>query len=210
MGKRTIIVIPDIHGKDVWKQIVENKADLYIFLGDYFDSFTHTAEQQIENFNEIVEFSKSHNAVMLKGNHDQHYFPHCSQRYSGFQQKACFMIRHTLSMADLKICHIEGNYIFSHAGVTKTFLLENDISVHDISEYYKYRPSAFEHQGPNPYGDSINEGPLWVRPKSLIKDKIDGYIQVVGHTSFLCRVFEQGIHFTDVLDNQLDFLTLKI
>ena len=34
------IVIGDIHGRDVWKEIVfQEQADRVIFIGDYFDSF---------------------------------------------------------------------------------------------------------------------------------------------------------------------------
>ena len=36
-----IIVIGDIHGRTIWKQIVAANpdADLFVFIGDYFDSF---------------------------------------------------------------------------------------------------------------------------------------------------------------------------
>ena len=37
--KKTII-IGDIHGRDIWKNIVaQEQADRVIFIGDYFDSF---------------------------------------------------------------------------------------------------------------------------------------------------------------------------
>ena len=32
------------------------------------------------------------------------------------------------------------------------------------------------------YGDTKSNSPIWVRPNALIKNKIDGYIHVVGHT----------------------------
>ena len=31
-------------------------------------------------------------------------------------------------------------------------------------------------------GDNIWQGPLWVRPRSLLQDSLDNVIQVVGHT----------------------------
>jgi predicted phosphodiesterase len=37
-----IVAIGDIHGRDYWKQIIEQEqdADVFVFVGDYFDSFT--------------------------------------------------------------------------------------------------------------------------------------------------------------------------
>lgn len=39
----------------------------------------------------------------------------------------------------------------------------------------------------DPYGNNIQQSPVWVRPKSLMKDNKDSelkntYIQIVGHT----------------------------
>ena len=38
---KKVIVLGDTHGRDIWKKIVEANpdADLFIFIGDYFDSF---------------------------------------------------------------------------------------------------------------------------------------------------------------------------
>jgi predicted phosphodiesterase len=37
------LIIPDIHGKSVWKQMIEVESpDRIVFLGDYFDSFDIT------------------------------------------------------------------------------------------------------------------------------------------------------------------------
>ena len=49
------IVIGDIHGRDVWKKIVEHEnADKVIFIGDYFDSFDIPSSDQINNFLDII------------------------------------------------------------------------------------------------------------------------------------------------------------
>ena len=46
------VIIGDIHGHDSWKQVVaqEQDADRFVFVGDYFDSFTVTGVVQIHNF----------------------------------------------------------------------------------------------------------------------------------------------------------------
>jgi predicted MPP superfamily phosphohydrolase len=74
-----LVAIGDIHGHDSWKQIVdkEHDADQFVFVGDYFDSFTVKGLDQINNFLDIIEFKKQSKVpvVMLIGNHDYHYYP---------------------------------------------------------------------------------------------------------------------------------------
>ena len=55
------IVISDVHGRDLWKQIVaqENDADRFVFLGDYFDSFKIKGTDQLQNFLDIIEFKEN-------------------------------------------------------------------------------------------------------------------------------------------------------
>ena len=55
-----LVAIGDIHGRDIWKQIVaqEQDADEFVFVGDYFDSFTVKGPDQINNFLDIIEFKK--------------------------------------------------------------------------------------------------------------------------------------------------------
>lgn len=66
------IFIGDIHGRDIWKDIVsQEKPDRVVFIGDYFDSFDIKGPVQIHNFKEIIEFKKSGECevIMLIGNH---------------------------------------------------------------------------------------------------------------------------------------------
>ena len=57
------IIIGDIHGRSVWKQIVEKEQDAHkiVFLGDYFDSFDIKGVEQLHNFNEIIKFKQDTN-----------------------------------------------------------------------------------------------------------------------------------------------------
>ena len=53
---KKIICIGDIHGNPIWKQIIEkhiNEDVLFIFIGDYFDSYQYTTEEQCNNFLDI-------------------------------------------------------------------------------------------------------------------------------------------------------------
>ena len=66
-----IVVISDVHGRDLWKKQVEEEADLYIFLGDYFDSFDIPHEIQISNFLDIKKFYEDNKdkVILLAGHH---------------------------------------------------------------------------------------------------------------------------------------------
>lgn len=65
------VVIGDIHGGyKALKQLI-NEANLssdtqYIFIGDYVDGWSESAE--VISF--LIEFSKTHSCIFLKGNHD--------------------------------------------------------------------------------------------------------------------------------------------
>ena len=66
------VVIGDIHGGlKALKQLIIN-ADLptktqYIFVGDYVDGWSQSAE--VIRF--LIKFSKDHNCIFLRGNHDE-------------------------------------------------------------------------------------------------------------------------------------------
>ncbi len=219
MGNKWI-AIGDIHGRDTWKPIVEkhiNEVDRIIFVGDYFDSFNIPMPVQIKNFREIVKFARegSEKIVLLIGNHDYHYLS-MGETYSGFNPTYAAGIEYDYLRPNLdlfKICHREGEFLFSHAGITKTWLNNFLIDVDDIDSelngFWQYKQHVFGWRR-NPskkmsaytdsYGDNIWQGPLWVRPNSLDADKIKGYIQVVGHTGSEKIKFRNNVYYIDSLE----------
>ena len=79
------IIIGDLHGKDIWKRILNQETfDRVIFMGDYFDSFHILPQTQIDNFKDLVEFYSNNDVVLLIGNHDYHYLSEHAI-YSGYQ-----------------------------------------------------------------------------------------------------------------------------
>ena len=68
-----IVIVPDVHGRDFWKKVLNTEADKIIFLGDYLDHYPDesTNEHDIENFKEIIQFKKdnSDKVTLLLGNH---------------------------------------------------------------------------------------------------------------------------------------------
>lgn len=215
-----IIAIGDIHGNDLWKKIIDqNKdADKFIFVGDYLDSRENiTSDEQLKNFVEIINLKvkEPEKYEVLLGNHDYHYLPYVHENYSGFQSHMKFDFGYIIDAAIrsgvIKVCHMEGTFLFSHAGISKTWLNDNigfsnfDETVYDnVNELLFTKPYLFGFQiGPNfsNTGDDVTQGPLWIRPGSLQKDAIDGFVQIVGHTHVDDVKFKTGVTLIDSLRN---------
>jgi hypothetical protein len=95
-----------------------------------------------------------------------------------------------------------GKFLFTHAGVSSDWLDDTiedwhiDTIADDVNELFKYKPHAVGYRPyrtvadqtrlSSGYGDEIYQGPLWIRPRSLMKANYDTLrreiIQVVGHT----------------------------
>ena len=217
-----VISIGDTHGRSAWnlvQKIEKDKYDKFVFIGDYFDSFTISFEKQYENFEKILQF-KSENrdkVVLLIGNHDFHYLRSAgNDQYSGYQGKYVFKIREILQNAiDLGLMQMAfeaDGFLYTHAGVTKTWLSNNsnklpaDRIVACINNCFDISPEEFKFNGKDPYGDDVTQSPIWVRPDSLSLDTIGVYKQVVGHTSFDELKVLKNIHFIDCLAKSGQYL----
>lgn len=198
------VFIGDIHGRSIWKEIVEQeKPDRVIFVGDYFDSFDIPGIDQIHNFKEIIHYKKTSGieVVLLVGNHDYHYM-NMGETYSGFQGGFQFDISELIheNMEHLQMAYSFDNFLCTHAGVSSVFMDDNfrelpfgwtcDNLVEKLNEAFKFTPRIFKFNGFNPYGDDETQSPIWIRLNSLRssnkkrgKDRIKKrFIQVFGHT----------------------------
>lgn len=210
-----IVAIGDIHGRDIWQDTVrkEQDADKIVFVGDYFDSRDNIQGTfQLYNFNEILRFKRENegNVIILFGNHDYHYMRGVNEDYSGYQPAMRFDFQEALFEAkdDIQVCYIHDQYLFSHAGVTKSWL--GDYKVEDINDIFRYRPQLFQFCGYNPYGDDIEQSPIWVRPRSLMSDSVDGYIQIVGHTTQQeINIIDDQFVFIDTLGTSGEYLVIE-
>lgn len=196
-----IIAIGDIHGRASWKiPAFTEKWDKFIFVGDYWDSFNIPYIEQLHNFREICKFKRdnSDKVILLIGNHDFHYMPVAGiygDQYSGYQHGKAMEIGYEIqqNMDILQMAYKHGEYLFTHAGVTNTWLnwtknfvdlenMENKPVDEYINKLFKYKPHLFLFNGIDGYGDDVTQSPIWVRPRSLNEDALD-YIHVVGHTA---------------------------
>lgn len=67
-----VLCIPDIHGRAFWKEPCNNWEGDIVFLGDYHDPYPQQVfpDESLENLKELVEWSKTHKAIFLLGNHE--------------------------------------------------------------------------------------------------------------------------------------------
>jgi predicted phosphodiesterase len=198
------LVLGDTHGRPFWKRIVEKEKDFdrIIFIGDYFDSREYTPVEQIDNFQEIIQYKKSGTraeVILLIGNHDYHYFKAIgNQNTSGYQRDAAAEIEKVIeeNKEQLQMAFKMDNFLFTHAGVSKVFMdisfgKENWKTVNiadDLNKLFHIRPKAFMFNGVEPSGDDVYQTPIWIRVESLLvanKGTLEHeLIQVFGHTKF--------------------------
>ena len=204
-----LVAIGDIHGRDIWKQIVakEHDADEFVFVGDYFDSFTVKGPDQINNFLDIIEFKKQSKVpiTLLIGNHDYHYYPGIDETgTSGYQTLLAPSIKHVVgdNKQYLQAAYQVGEFVFTHAGLSSEWLDDSiedwnaDNVVEKVNELFQYQPGKIAYRsykqvgdqvyGAQGYGNETFQGPLWIRPSALMnankKTLRKKIIQVVGHT----------------------------
>lgn len=231
------VIWGDVHGRQIWKQIVTDNpdADKFIAIGDYFDSFNISTEAQINNFLDIIEYKKSSGkeVVLLIGNHDLHYFPELGDTgTSGYQQIGKFQIEPVIdaNREHLQMADYQDNFLFTHAGVGEAWF-SNMMNKHAegaipktaksmsmfVNEVWEKDKQAFEFTGINPYGDDMGQTPVWIRPKSLMKDAQDykkHIRQVVGHTGQNCIDIEGKstggrYYFIDTLGTSKEYLVIE-
>lgn len=215
------LVIGDIHGKTLWKELVAQETfDKIIFVGNYVDSLEHTGAEQLHNLKEIIQYKKDNpdKVVLLIGNHDLHYILPEISKYSGYQSAMqpdfykLFTDNKELFQAAYEPIP---NVVVVHAGITQTWAENNgwdgEVNIVDFTnELWKYKPGQF-HFTPgdhyNPYGDEICQTPVWVRNNSLLIDAIPGIIYIVGHTRHNeLTKYNENLYVIDTLDVSKEYL----
>ena len=189
-----ILVVPDIHGRDFWKEPCNNWKEDIVFLGDYHDPYGHSmgepdAEESLINLRELVEFvSKAFNNIhFLLGNHD------CSS-YTG-RFKCRYDYRHSEEVLELikklnpQISYElwydteEGynKYLFTHAGVTKNWLDYHklkDVGTLTMNDLNILEEVPFSRGGESYYGS-----PIWNSLEDFQDEEhLPEYYQIFGHT----------------------------
>jgi len=205
-----IVIIGDIHGHNSWKELIKLNPDAteFVFLGDYFDSFSVSHVEQIHNYKEIIAWKESTDVkvTMLIGNHDFHYMSECGGRYGGYNSWHAPEIGELLreTKEHLQAAYQVDKFLFTHAGVSKewyeaNFPEDGDIA-EQINDLWSYDKRSFNHSGMEMYGNYDGEGPMWIRPEALKRNQLnDTIVQVVGHTHKHQIEFDENHYFVDTL-----------
>ena len=126
----TVLIIPDVHGRDFWKEGVEKRRDgeLIIWLGDYTDPYPHEHIKHDKIPALLSEIIQVPNSVFLLGNHDLSYvYPKTSpavRKDWDWDRKEWladfFEQHHSQFTLTYTLARDKGNHvIFSHAGLIK-------------------------------------------------------------------------------------------
>jgi hypothetical protein len=203
-----VILIGDIHGRTIWKKIVERHpdADYYVFFGDYFDPYEDIPFWELaKNFKAIVQLKRElgDRVILLLGNHDLHYYADvepCSRFDYLNSAKIGTLFKENLHLFQVAF-EFEG-VLCTHAGVSPSWF-----SVHigewsnprcnaaHINQLHEKNPEAFSfYSGDRSgYGENEMQGPMWIRPRSLIKsqkplgEKLQ-FLQLIGHTQLIDKI----------------------
>lgn len=136
-----VLCIPDIHCRKFWRQSVasnSDKVDRVIFLGDYLDLYQNELEENPETMecdkfrdsynilkmlNDIVYLKKNNpdKYILLTGNHtDSYIWPKFSAAsrtdYVNYEKYHKFFLE---NLDYFNLVWIEGNIVFSHAGISE-------------------------------------------------------------------------------------------
>jgi len=208
-----LVVIADIHGRTNWKDVIAQHpdADQVVFTGDYVDTHDDiTIVEILHNLKEIIAYGRANpNTIFLLGNHDYPYIFGAMGTYqcSGFKS-AAYHNYHQLFIENIdlfKFAHLEGKYLFSHAGITtkwfnkyKDFMRDHLIMITDgEADYLLDDPSALLNYGmetkeiqaamwevgPARGGwHGSNGSPIWADQSETRFGALRGYTHIVGHT----------------------------
>lgn len=138
-----MIIIPDIHGRSFWKDAVkENEDQEFIFLGDYVDPYSHEGIMPWEGLDaleDVIEFKKSHpdNVTLLLGNHDLTYLSEsigANRHDYERQEEITALLEENIDLFQIACEKVLNGkrYIFSHAGIIRKWLRNNEATLGTI------------------------------------------------------------------------------
>ena len=209
-----VFVIPDIHLKPQMlftadDLIDKGHFDQLVFLGDFVDDWDadHNTALYNETFDEICGFVRKHpNSLICLGNHDLSYVWGCPE--SGFS----YMMRDTV-VARLKelrkllppqnsaFIHRIDKVLFSHAGLTRKFVMDH--FAYDTDSSIDHIVESINRMGEEELWN--DDSPLWARPQiEEIAMYPREYLQVVGHTPVPTASEKDKVLSLDVFSTKRD------
>jgi hypothetical protein len=202
------VIIGDVHNRVdlVCKILDRHQGCQFVFIGDYFDSFTDDPSMARHTALWLRDSLKQPNRTHLWGNHDVQYaFGMANLRVTGYSLDKDDVINEVMKHEDwnrLKFFHVHDHWWFSHAGVTSEWFehpihgLDKSTVEQEIQRARKDLASrrmplslcSYDDMSNNPAGIG---GLLWVRWNRLVV--IPGVHQIVGHTQCDQVLYKRGV-----------------
>jgi hypothetical protein len=225
------IIIGDLHGKDCWKDIQIGRYDKVIFVGDYVDHWSLPDDVIYQNLQDVIQLKQRNpeKVELLLGNHDAQYLHYpqflCSGFRPGMQPLLTLLFNEHRNL--FNVAYQKENYIISHAGITNKWYTEF-VNLHSVQQIREEQDTiaslvnkveqtaqrAILHRAGRVRGGEGHGGITWADRTELMEDMLDGYHQVVGHTTVPeVEVVDRGLQsvtFIDVLDTVTYFHELVI
>lgn len=202
-----IFVIPDVHLK-LWMfenaagYVSEGNYDAVVMLGDLVDDWYQ--EKNIEMYNDTFDAAisfvkKFPDTFWCYGNHDVSYrWEALESGYSYYARETVLErsreLEETLPPENSAFMHRFDNVLFSHAGLTESFVehylggANGDIGtivgkINQMGEYELWE----------------DDSPIWARPQfGEMRLYQSDLLQVVGHTPVVAPLHEEGLLTLDV------------
>lgn len=190
-----VLVIPDLHCREFWKDAVKDWDGPIVFLGDEVDPYPNEWEYSSEIPNpvdyllEIINFKdcNSDRVTLLLGNHAFHYM---FEGYNGSRLDTVnWDILHQIYNEDKEYFQIAKQFddtLFTHAGVSTAWLKRHDLTLPKtdadvfLNEIYDTTPDIFWEMSWERGGWCSTGSPIWHDVREFDCD--DTLFQVFGHS----------------------------
>ena len=217
-----LLIIPDVHGRDFWKEPCEHyyEFDKFIFLGDYLDHYPgeSTVGHDIQTLEDILEFgTHCDKAVLLIGNHDCPYiWPDTYGKALGNYWCRHDSLNHDkihkLFVDNLDLFTLawdcpykDSKLLITHAGVSQGFKEICGLDAEQINNFFLKEKTndipnviglsacSYYRGGPSMWGS-----PVWADIREHFKEPVTDVYQIFGHT--YAKDLISGDHFimTDI------------
>ena len=190
-----VLVIPDLHCREFWKDAVKDWDDPIVFLGDYVDPYSYEWDEDeqmpnpVDYLLEVICFKDCNpdRVTLLLGNHDQHYINtnlDGSRKNYSLQDKLYDL--YTTDKEYFQIAKQIDDTLFTHAGVSTAWLKRHELTLPKtdadifLNEIYNTTPDIFWEMSWERGGWCSTGSPIWHDVREFDCDDI--LFQVFGHT----------------------------
>ncbi len=190
-----VFVVPDVHLKP-WifekasELISAGSYDTVAMLGDLVDDWDQEQNLDLYNktFDAAIEFAEKYpETLWCYGNHDVSYVWEAMESgYSDYARETVVKrlrdLENTVPEGKFAFIHKKDNVLFSHAGLTKSFVKYNFQLTEYPTDYDLYHIiSEVNKMGKAELWQ--DDSPIWARPQyGRMARYPDNLLQVVGHT----------------------------